>query len=90
MAAVYVKILLNRIRAMRALLTFDPFLEVLMAFHDSLAVENKWFEYSAEQYEKAYNLLKRLGQKRSIKNEMIEKAIMELEDIGFDTTPFEL
>ena len=89
LAAVYVKSLLNTILTMRDLLTFDPFLEIMMALHDALAYENKWYEYGSEQYEKVHKILKKIGKIKSISNEIVEKSIWELEDIGFDTTPFE-
>jgi len=89
-AAVYADSLLLTMRAMDEISPFDPFVEVIMALHDALAYQDNWSKFSPNQYEGAYQLLKGLIQRHHISNNAVEKAIMELEKIGFDTTPFEL
>lgn len=89
-SAVYADSLLLTMRAMDEISPFDPFVEVIMAIHDALVYQDNWSKFSPDQYEAAYKLLKSLVQRHHISNDAVEKAIMELEKIGFDTTPFEL
>lgn len=88
-AAVYASRLLRTILRMGDVLPYDPLLEILMALHDALAFENRWAEIGAAQYAKAYDLIKPLVGKKLTLNQ-VEKAIMKLEAIGFDTTPIPL
>jgi len=87
-AAIYADSLLHTMREMRDLLPFDPYLEVVMALHDALAFQNRWSEYSSSQYAGAYSVLKELVKQEYLSNDKTEKAIMSLEELGFDTTPF--
>jgi hypothetical protein len=73
---------------MRDVTPLDPFVEVLMALHDALAFENRWAEYSATQYEGARKIIRKLVLPKRLSDEKAEKAMMELERLGFDTTPF--
>jgi len=87
-AAVYADSLLHTMREMRDLLPFDPYLEVVMALYDALAFQNRWSECSSNQYAGAYSVLKNLVKQESLSDDKVEKAIMSLEELGFDTTPF--
>jgi hypothetical protein len=87
-AAMPIGKLLGTIRAMRDVVGIDPFVEVVLALHDSLALENKWADYGADQFAGAYEVLKNLVSKNSVSETHAEKAIMELEELGFETTPF--
>jgi hypothetical protein len=89
-AAVYADSVLRTIRAMRDLVPFDPYTEVAMALYDAMAFQNRWSDYTAEQYEGAHHLLRNLADRSQLRNNYIEKAIMDVEDLGFDTTPFEM
>ena len=87
-AAMYVDSLFSGMRTMRDLLPTDPFVEVLMALYDAMAGNNNWMYYQAHQLKEASRILKSLLRKKNINNRAVEKAILSLEDIGFDTTPF--
>jgi hypothetical protein len=89
-AARYAGSLLRTMRTVRDVAPFDPFVDVVVALHNALAFENRWTDYSAEQYQEAYEILRKLGQRRSVSDDKAAKAIMELEEMGFDTTPFTL
>ncbi|MBO3457359.1 hypothetical protein G7B40_030405 [Aetokthonos hydrillicola Thurmond2011] len=88
MAAVYVDNLMRTMRIMRDKYTADPLTEVVMALHDALAYSNRWIDYTATQYQGAYDLLASLLTLVSITNLEVESAILTLEDLGFDTLPF--
>jgi hypothetical protein len=66
----------------------DPFLDVLYAFYDALAYENNWAKYNVQQYANAKNILENLFDRPTITPDVIEKAILALEEIGFQTMPF--
>ena len=89
-AAMYADSILRTIRAMRDLVPFDPYIEVAMALYDAMAFQNRWLDYTVEQYEGAHHLLKNLAVRSQLRNNDIENAIMGLENLGFDTTPFEM
>lgn len=90
MAGVYANSLLHTMQTMRDLLPFDPYLELIMALHDALSFQNNWINYNIDQYKGAYEILMKLAQMEYINDEKVEKAIIKLEEIGFDTTPFEI
>lgn len=87
-ATVYADSLLHNMRTMADLSPRDPFLDIVMALHDAMAFENTWAECTPTQYEGAHHLLKRLVNDKNTTEEKIEKGIIELEELGFDTTPF--
>lgn len=89
-AARYACSLLSTMRTVRDVAPFDPFVDVVVALHHALAFENRWADYSARQYQEAYEVLRKLGQRKSVSDDKAAKAIIELEEIGFDTTPFTL
>jgi hypothetical protein len=84
----YADSILRTIRAMRDLVPFDPYTEAAMALYDAMAFQNQWLNYTAEQYEGAHRLLRNLVGRSQLRNNDIENAIMDLEDLGFNTTPF--
>ena len=87
-AAMYADSILRTIRAMRDLVSFDPYTEVAMALYDAMAFQNQWLNYTAEQYEGAHRIFRNLAGRSQLRNNDIENAVMDLEDLGFDTTPF--
>ena len=87
-AAMYADSILRTIRAMRDLVPFDPYTEVAMALYDAMAFQDRWLDYTAKQYEGAHHLLRNFAVRSQLRNNDIENAIMDLEDLGFDTTPF--
>jgi hypothetical protein len=86
-AAMHADSILCTIRAMRDLVPFDPYTEVAMALYDAMAFQNQWLNYTAEQYEGAHRILRNLAGRSQLRNNDIENAVMDLEDLGFDTTP---
>lgn len=88
--AVYIDQTLHMIRQMEDHLPDDPLLEVLFAFYDALAFRNQWSYYEADQYAKAREVVRLASQKQPLQPSAVEKAIMDLEDIGFNTTPYPL
>jgi hypothetical protein len=89
-AAMYADSILRTIRAMRDLAPFDPYAEVAMALYDAMAFQNRWLDYTAEKYEGAHHHLRNLAVRSQLRNNDIENAIMDLEELGFDTTPIEM
>ena len=89
-AAFYANNLFRNIRTMRDLLPFDPYLELALALHDALAYENNWANYNASQYQAMYQVLKNLLHQKHLPSRKVEKAIVELETLGLNTTPFSL
>lgn len=88
-AACYADSLLKTLRAMRDATPTDPFLEVAMALHDALAHDNGWRKYSSSQYAEAHTQLSALTAQSLSRDSAVERAILALEELGFDTTPFE-
>jgi hypothetical protein len=84
----YADSILRTIRAMRDLVSYDPYVAVAMALYDAMVFQNQWLNYTAEQYEGAHRVLRNLAGRSQLRNNDIENAIMDLEDMGFDTTPF--
>lgn len=88
--AVYIDQILHTIRQMEDHLPDDPLLEVLFALYDALAFNGRWGHYKADQYAKAIEVVRRVSQQQPLQTNAVEEAIMELENIGFDTTPYPL
>ncbi|MDO8736786.1 MAG: hypothetical protein Q7K29_06855 [Thermoleophilia bacterium] len=86
-ASVYINDILHQIRQMEHKIPHDPFLEILYAFYDALAFKNKWMDFDATQFAMVREVLKRFAERSELRQSEIEKAIMKLEEIGFDTTP---
>lgn len=89
-AAVYIDEILHKIRQMEKDIPHDPFLELLYAFYDALAYENQWLLYNGDQFVQAKEVLKQFAERVDLPQSEVEKAIMRLEQIGFDTTPIPL
>ncbi len=66
----------------------SPFTRLLLALHDSLAFNNQWISYSHDQYTAAADTLAQLVRKPFINDSQANRAIVELEMIGFNTVPF--
>lgn len=89
-AAVYVDNVLHSIRRMEMESPLDPLLEILFAFYDAVAYNGLWAKYSKDQYANARKIFVEASERSSLSREFIENAILELEKIGFDTTPIPL
>jgi len=88
MAGVYADSLLRKMRDMLDRCIGDPYTEVVMALHDALAFQNRWIDYTTEQYKGAYNLFLCLVNQELISDTEVENSILALEKLGFDTMPF--
>ncbi len=80
--------MLHDLRDLRDLLPFDPFVEVAMALYDGLVFENRWGELSVEQYQGVYTIFLELPRDRELSEEEVIDAILAIERLGIDTTPF--
>lgn len=87
-AALFINQVFHSIRDMEDESPYDPFLDILFAIYDALAIDNNWINYSAEQYNKIKEILRKYSSRTSLNQKAIEKAIVELEEAGLDTTPF--
>jgi hypothetical protein len=87
---VYADSLIRTIREVRDLAPSNPLTKILLALHDAMAFQNRWVTYTEAQYNAAYSLLKDLVDLQSPSNEDVQKATRSLENIGFDTMPFEV
>jgi len=89
-ASPYVNEILLNIRQLDDLIPFDPIMDFLMPFHDSLAHESRWVDYSNDQYEKAYSILSKLISANNLTQKDINIAVVKLKKLGFDIIPFSL
>jgi len=87
-AALYADSLFSTMRTMRDLFPTDSFVEVLMALYDAMAANNNWCNLQAHQFREAASILKKILRRKNITANAVEWAIIALEDIGLDTTPF--
>ena len=69
----------------------DPMVELMLAIYPALTDENHWADWSSEQFAGMYDILFRLCERPSVNSDVIDRAILRLEDkIGLDTLPFEV
>lgn len=87
-ASVYIHKILHIIRDFDEKSPDDPILEILFAFYDALAYDNQWTAYTSIQFEEAEEILNRVT-RDTIKAKDIEKAIAALDNVGFDTIPYQ-
>ncbi len=87
-ASVYINEILHAIRDMEIRSSEDPFLEILFAFYDSLACNGLWATYSSDQFSIAREILESASKKRTLESKSVGDAIIKLEEVGFDTTPY--
>lgn len=88
-SAIYAGSLMKTVLHFRDKSPLDPYLEILMAFYDSLAFQNQWVKYNASQYKMAFDILRNYAD-QSLDNAKIRKALAKLTGAGFDTLPFEV
>lgn len=88
--APYIADVLNNIKGIAQRSPNDRFIEILRALYDSLAFQGEWANYNSDQFKNAHDILKKYAGYPSLKTNEIEKAIMEIETEGFDTTPIPL
>ena len=87
-AAVYINEILHLIKEIEARSPQDPYLNILMALYDALAFNNNWTQYDQDQLKGAKDTLVKYSKRNALNQRTVEKAIIELEVLGFDTTPF--
>jgi len=87
-AAVYANSLLRELRTTRQQFPFHPFIEICSALHDALAFQHRWTDYTAAQYQGAYELLATLSNQDPLDETRVEDAIATLEGLGFKIMPF--
>ncbi|MEO0687969.1 MAG: hypothetical protein AAFY76_23665 [Cyanobacteria bacterium J06649_11] len=63
----------------------NPLTEVVIALGSALFFQNRWIDYTANQYLQAYNLLSSLAHEEIINNSLVTEAILALENLGFNT-----
>lgn len=86
-AALYVHQILHQIRDFEAISPEDPLLEVLSGLYMALAYDNLWADYQAGQFTAIRKILQKFAGRPVLKPMDIEKAIMTMEEVGFNTTP---
>lgn len=86
-AAPYVNEVLHNIQELGKKSPLDPFLEILSGLYIALVFDNQWANYEPIQYRNLLQILKKFANRTSLKTPDIEKAIMAMEEEGFDTTP---
>jgi transposase-like protein len=89
-SAVFADSIIRKMREMVDKCMGDPYTEVVVALHDALAHQNRWLDYTAEQYQGAYNLFLSLVNRGKIDNTEVENSIIALEKLGFNTLPFSI
>ncbi|GAA6614879.1 hypothetical protein [Scytonema sp. NUACC26] len=87
-SAVFADSIIRKMREMVDKCMGDPYTEVVIALHDALAHQNRWLDYTGEQYQGAYNLFSSLVAREKIDNTEVENSIIALENLGFNTLPF--
>jgi hypothetical protein len=89
-AAVYIDQILTAKVKMEEVIGEDSIMPTIRAFYDAIACDGRWLDYSAEQYQKVFDILEPLSKLYPVSSGETERAVMALEDAGFDTTPFAL
>lgn len=89
-AAMYIYQIFETKTKMESLIYDDSILEIIRALYDSLACNDRWTDYNAKQYQKAFNIIEPLLKLYPVSQGEIDRAILALEEEGFDTTPYAL
>lgn len=90
-SAIYIEQIFDCLRGLDDIIPYDPHMELLRSFYDALRVNNYWKDYTKEQYKQAYEVLNKVyNEKNNLKEKVIDEAINKIENIGFDTTPYEI
>ncbi len=62
---------------------------VSIALYDAMVADDRWHEYSVEQYGKAAGILREAGKEPLARNSAIERWLAQVWELGFDITPFD-
>lgn len=79
--------LIDRIRLFGRRCSRDPLTEITSALHDAIAGNDRWATYRSEQYLEAAKAFRKYARRPRLDRKLIERAINDLEEIGFDTLP---
>jgi hypothetical protein len=89
-SAVYADSLLQTMQHLFDQAPDEPLTEVLMLLHGAMTFQNRWIDYTPEQYQGAYTLFEDLFKQSPLSQEDVSQAIQELGRLGFNTTPYEV
>jgi hypothetical protein len=89
-SAVYADSLLRTMQNLFDQAPDEPLTEVLMVLHDAMTFQNRWIDYTPEQYQRAYTLFETLFKRSPLSQENVSQAIQELGRLGFNTMPYEV
>ena len=79
---------LEAVHRMADVIPGETLTDVAFALANALVVDNRWTNYRSDQFEGAREILSDLGNRRQVTDRAADKAILELEDLGFSTTAF--
>lgn len=85
-AAIYANLILEKIQWVMNQYKLNPYIEILAAFHNALAINNRWADYTKAEYLKAGHILLTYN-RPDLDESDAGKAIIELEQAGFRTVP---
>lgn len=86
----FVSGLLRTIRQMRDNCPEEPLTDIALALYDSITFEKRWFCFTSNQYSEARRIITEIASRKHLGYDAIKRAIVELEEAGFDTTPYQL
>lgn len=66
----------------------DPFSAFISGLYDGLVNNDSWINLISSDFKVILKLIKSLNNNKNLDYDKIDKALMDLEDIGLDTTPF--
>jgi hypothetical protein len=89
-SAVYADSLLRTIQEIFNQAPDHPLTEFLMVLHDAMAFQNRWVNYSPEQYQGVCTLLENLCNRQFLSQDHVNQAIQELNRLGFNIMPYEV
>lgn len=79
---------LDAVHKMADVMPEDSLTDISFSLANALIVGNRWTEYSSDQFEGARRILSDLGNRKQVTERAADKAIVDLEEIGFATTGF--
>jgi hypothetical protein len=68
----------------------DGFLSLLLAVRNALAIENAWMAYTSEQIREIQDVIRKYADYPSNNGLLFRQAVLELEQRGVETLPFEI
>jgi hypothetical protein len=68
----------------------DGFLDLVLAVRNALVINNAWMHYTAEQIRTTQDLIRKYSRMPSDNGRIFRDAVLELNQLGINTTPFNL